>query len=231
MYCMRPVDAVSLEAAETGLAAQLFEPHKQQPGNAAIHSKPDRSGRIGPNAVLQLMAALAGPAERPLLVPIFERASCTGYLKNPPDEMIPEQDAAALHSALFDIAGPDGARTISTDAGRRTADYVMANRIPGFAKTILRALPARLAAPLLASAIAKHAWTFCGSGSFSIVKCGGARSLVIKIANNPLATPGCAWHCAVFERMFQHLVSATAIVQHNQRHTLDQKFCVFTIRF
>lgn len=231
MYCMRPVDAVSLEAAEAGLAAQLFESHEQQTGNAVIHSNPDRSGRVGPNAVLQLVAALAGPSERPLLVPIFERASCADYLKNPPDEMIPERDAAALHQALFDIAGPTKAHAIAADAGRRTADYVMANRIPGFAKTVLRALPPSIAGPVLVRAITKHAWTFCGSGNFSIEKSGGAQSLVIKIANNPLETPGCPWHCAVFERMFQQLVSSKALVRYKKCHSQCSEACLFSISF
>ncbi|MEM9618679.1 MAG: bacteriochlorophyll 4-vinyl reductase [Pseudomonadota bacterium] len=231
MYCMRPVDAVSLEAAEAGLATQALESHWRRADEIISRPKPVTSGRVGPNAVLQLAAALAGPAERPLLVPVFEQAGCANYLKTPPEEMIPESDAAALHQAVFDIAGSERARTISADAGRRTADYVMANRIPGFAKTILRALPPGIAGPMLARAIEKHAWTFCGSGSFSIVKGGGARSLVVKIANNPLETPGCAWHCAVFERMFQQLVSSKALVRYKKRHSQDSEACLFSISY
>lgn len=231
MYCMRPVDAVSLEAAEAGITTHLFEPHKRQTGNAATHSVPDKSGCVGPNAVLQLAAALADPAERPLLVPVFERAGCANYLKNPPEEMIPESNAAALHQALFDIAGPTKARAMAADAGRRTADYVMANRIPGFAKTILRALPPGIAGPMLARAIEKHAWTFCGSGQFAVTKGAGLRSLIITITDNPLATPGCPWHCAVFARMFQKLVSSKARVTHKQRFSQGGEICLFHISY
>jgi divinyl protochlorophyllide a 8-vinyl-reductase len=45
---------------------------------------------------------------------------------------------------------------------------VAAHRIPGPFRRLLRALPARLAVPLLLKAFARHAWTFAGRGRFTV---------------------------------------------------------------
>jgi hypothetical protein len=58
------------------------------------------------------------------------------------------------------------AGAILAKAGQGTADYILAHRIPGPAKALIRALPAPLGARLLTAAIARHAWTFTGSGRF-----------------------------------------------------------------
>ena len=61
-------------------------------------------------------------------------------------------------------------------------------------------------------AIAKHAWTFAGSGSFRVVT-----PWRFEIVDNPIVrgersdTPLCHWHAAVFERLYQVLVDRTAM--------------------
>jgi divinyl protochlorophyllide a 8-vinyl-reductase len=68
-------------------------------------------------------------------------------------------------------------------------------------------LPAPLAARALAKAIEKHAWTFCGSGTFRTVS-----PYCFEIENNPIVRgeisshPLCHWHAAVFERLYRSLV-------------------------
>lgn len=117
-----------------------------------------------------------------------------------------EGPAARLHAAVrHDL--PAEAPAILAQAGRRTADYILAHRIPRPAQAVLRALPPALAAPVLTRAIAKHAWTFAGSGLFRV-----AGRLTFEIADNPLIrgerapAPLCVWHAAVFERLFRTLV-------------------------
>jgi divinyl protochlorophyllide a 8-vinyl-reductase len=70
---------------------------------------------------------------------------------------------------------------------------------------VIRALPAPVGARLLSIAIAKHAWTFAGSGRFAVKR---ARPLTVTIAANPLGlrqgSPSCHWHAAVFERLYAH---------------------------
>ena len=82
--------------------------------------------------------------------------------------MVDEVPVARLHQALR-RRWPGEAADIAARAGRGTGDYILANRIPGAAKRILKVLPAGLRARVLAKAIAKHAWTFAGSGRFRVV--------------------------------------------------------------
>lgn len=129
-------------------------------------------------------------------------------LDAPPSDagLMPEGPAARLHHAVRETLGP-AAPWVLAEAGRATGDYILAHRIPRAAQAVLRTLPAALSAPLLKAAIAKHAWTFAGSGQFST-----RPGLVFEIARNPVIagesspTPLCHWHAAVFERLFRTLV-------------------------
>src|SRR6056297_836771 len=135
-------------------------------------------GRIGPNAVLQLLPVLDA-AEPGLAVRMLAAAGLDG----PPSDagLMDEGPAAALHRTVR-RARPD-ADALLARAGRGTADYILAHRIPGPAQAMLRALPGPVAAPLLARAIARHAWTFAGSGRFRIA---GRAPPVFELAGNPL---------------------------------------------
>ncbi|SEN32016.1 divinyl protochlorophyllide a 8-vinyl-reductase [Roseovarius tolerans] len=162
--------------------------------------------RIGPNAVLQLAPAMdrfAGEAaRRALFAPV-------GFDPLPGAEaMIDERPVAALHRALR-RGHPDIADRIARAAGTATGDYILANRIPRAGQTLLCALPASLAAPLLTRAILAHGWTFCGSGQLTAR---GRHPVVFTLENNPIpqvgesAAPVCHWHAACFERLFTRLV-------------------------
>lgn len=162
-------------------------------------------GVIGPNAILQMLPAIEQARGAEILARILEHA----HLASVPDgtHMIPETDAANVHRQLRRQAPKEAAR-ISAEAGRRTADYILAHRIPQPAQRLLRSLPASIAAPLLSRAIAGHAWTFAGSGRF---RRRGAWACAI--IDNPLIRgehaphPLCDWHSAVFERLYQVLVA------------------------
>jgi len=91
------------------------------------------------------------------------------------------------------------------------AGYVCAVRMWGIAKTGWRVLRRRIAARMLLRAIRRNAWTFAGSGVCAITT---GPALAVYIVDNPLPTPGCAWHRAVFERLFQRLVDPNARVRH-----------------
>lgn len=163
---------------------------------------PAGAARIGPNAILQLVAVL--DREGPGTGGAFLRAA--GVPLPPADAMAPEADCRAAHLALRRLR-PD-APALLRAAGLATGDYILAHRIPGPAQRLIRALPATLGARLLAAAIARHAWTFAGSGRFRIA---ARRPLTFEIAGNPLCpddagAPACVWHAAVFERLFARLV-------------------------
>jgi divinyl protochlorophyllide a 8-vinyl-reductase len=185
------------------------------------------AGLVGPNAVIQLAEALraapdaAGAAER-----VFGQAGFPRFLRSPPSDMIDEAIPARLFAALWRELQPAMAARIAHDAGRRTGSYVLANRIPSAARWVLRALPPRLAAPLLLKAIRKHAWTFAGSGTCRVAS---GRPCVITIEHNPLAMPGGAWHVGVFECLVRALVSRKAVVRYIDNPSDGVAICRFEI--
>jgi divinyl protochlorophyllide a 8-vinyl-reductase len=162
-------------------------------------------GRIGPNAVLQLLPVVEERLGAARVGPLLAAAGLGG----PPDgtAMIPQGEAVRLHRAVR-AAEPVSWPGLLAEAGARTADYILANRIPAPARTVLRLLPAGPAAHLLSGAIARHAWTFAGTGRFRAVD-----AWTFEIAGNPFvgeetsAHPLCVWHAAVFEGLYCSLVS------------------------
>jgi divinyl protochlorophyllide a 8-vinyl-reductase len=160
---------------------------------------------IGPNAVLQTVAVMEerlGAADTgAILLDAQIHAMPCG------EHMIPEIQALRLHRWLA-LHEPMGCFLIAEEAGRRTADYIIANRIPPAAVWLLRHLPAMLAAPLLMAAIRKHAWTFIGAGVFAPA---GAWDFTIDrtAAEDTIPLPDSLfhWYAAVFTRLYAELVA------------------------
>lgn len=163
------------------------------------------AGRIGPNAILQLVDVLERRGEGALLSAVLAEAG----VERPPRDagMLPEGDCAAVHQALRRVAS--GADGLLEAAGLATGDYILAHRIPKLAQGVLRVLPGGMAALVLTRAIARHSWTFAGTGEFRVES---SRPLVVSVARNPLVagwqakTPQCIWHVAVFRRLYGRLV-------------------------
>jgi len=188
--------------------------------------------RIGPNAVLQLMEALKAAGLARLSAPAFAAAGVAEWLVDPPTVMVEEHRVARLHQTVRSVA-PDGqGKLLMAKAGRLTADYILANRIPKPAQALLKILPTCFAARVLVPAIGAHAWTFAGSGRFS----GRAGPpTVFELAGNPLCVgeratePVCAWHAAVFQRLFQVLVSPAARVAETDCEACGDPCCRFVL--
>jgi divinyl protochlorophyllide a 8-vinyl-reductase len=192
------------------------------------------AGRIGPNAITRVAEAL-GPARA---APVFRHAGLAAYLDSPPQAMVDEREVIALHAALRSDLGEAEARRVSADAGRRTAAYLLAHRIPAPAQVVLKVLPAGLAARALLKAIGGHAWTFAGSGRFSAeIASGRGQPVVLTIQNNPLcrgvhsAEPACDYYLAVFEVLFRTLVHRGATVTETACEACGDPACVFEIRW
>ena len=174
---------------------------------------PASQARIGPNAITQLVAVLDRVEGRVVRDQVMAAAGVA--VPDPALGMIPEGDAAAVHLALR-MAVPERAEGLLRLAGLATGSYILRHRIPRAAQWVIRALPAPLAARVLAAAIARHSWTFAGSGAFRIV---GWRPLVFEVAGNPLVAglrgdhPMCHWHAAVFEQLFARLVWKGCVVR------------------
>jgi divinyl protochlorophyllide a 8-vinyl-reductase len=145
--------------------------------------------RLGPGRVAPLMAA-AGLAAAP-----------------DGTAMVPEDGCVRLHRALR-AAEPVQWPDLLAEAGARTAGYILAHRIPAPARAVLKLLPAGPAARLLSGAIARHAWTFAGTGRFR-----APDPWHFEIEGNPFvrgetcAHALCVWHAAVFEGLYRALVS------------------------
>lgn len=186
------------------------------------------AGRIGPNAILQLVDVLERRGEGALLSAVLAEAS----VARPPRDagMLPVADCAAVHQALRRLA--PAAEGILEEAGLATGDYILAHRIPRLAQGVLRVLPEFMAAPVLTKAIARHAWTFAGTGEFQVES---FRPLVVSVARNPLVagwgaeTPQCIWHAAVFRRLYGRLVWPSVTVKETACCAGGDAVCRFEI--
>ena len=192
------------------------------------------SGRIGPNAVIRLAEALDAVESKAVTRKLFTGAGLESYVLTPPEAMVPEEQVTVLHRQLRGALGPGRAASVSWIAGLRTADYLLANRIPKPAQRLLRLLPARLAAFILLKAIGAHSWTFAGTSRFSW-KMG--RPVTLRFEDCPLcradraAEPCCGYYSATFERLFRELINPDTTVTETECIATGGKACRFEIRY
>src|SRR3954452_21912370 len=133
-----------------------------------ISEPPQRAAAlIGPNAVIQLLAALNEGDRQDLARRACIEAGVSGWFHTPPQHMVDERAVGRLHRAVRRALPLETANVLMAEAGRLTADYLLAHRIPRAVQVLLRCLPARAAAALLVKAISAHAWTFAGSATFT----------------------------------------------------------------
>jgi divinyl protochlorophyllide a 8-vinyl-reductase len=183
-------------------------------------------GMVGPNAIIQIAAALRAAGGEAKARQVFAAANLTALLSTPPEHMVDQAVAGCLHDALRNtIPGPEAER-IARDAGCRTADYLLANRIPQAVQWLMKILPATLSARILLKAMQANAWTYAGTGN---VRTAPGNPCVLTITHNPLAQPGCPWHCGVFERLFQTLVHNNAAVAYVSCRACGTDTCRFEV--
>ena len=188
--------------------------------------------RIGPNAVIQVAAALANRLGAGYARELMVAAGLGAYVQLPPQKMIDEREVIRLHTLLRERLQPSTASEVVRAAGLATGDYLLAHRIPRLAQWVLRALPAPLAGPLLLGAIRRHAWTFCGSGHFHAR---AGRPIMISIENCPIcrganaARPQCEYYAATFSRLFTRLVHRRIRVRETACQACGADQCRFEI--
>jgi divinyl protochlorophyllide a 8-vinyl-reductase len=193
-----------------------------------------RRAKIGPNAITRVAETLRFEVGETRAASLFAAAGLLGYYVSPPEAMVDEDDVARLHRQLrlsFDAAH---AAHVSRVAGIKTADYLLARRIPKPVQWVLLRLPPALASRALLSAIRRHAWTFAGSGVFTAYAGSPVR---LEIKNNPLCRgsntdgPACDYFAATFERLFQVLVHPAAKVTVLACEAAGAPSCVFEVRW
>ncbi len=200
-------------------------------------TKPNESlpsgGRIGPNAITQVAAALDGRIGPARARALFEAAGLDAEWRAPPCSLVDEARVVALHRTLWQQLQPAEFRVVMREAGRTTGEYLLANRIPAPAQRLLRALPAMLSGLLLAAAIRRHAWTFAGSGRLHVR---GIRQQTFLLEDGPLCRgleatrPQCDYFAATFERLYRRLVSPALEVIETECAAMGAGACRFEIR-
>jgi divinyl protochlorophyllide a 8-vinyl-reductase len=195
------------------------------------------SGQIGPNAIIQVHRALEQMLGAPLSERVFAEADLARHLLRSPQRPVPEQEVRSLHMALRHALGESQAEAVAREAGRRTAQYLLAHRIPGPAQALLRLLPARLALGALLRAMQPQAWTFAGSGRFdSHMIWRGPTLAVLSIHDNPLCRglqlpdPACAYYAATFEHLMRTLVHTRCDVVETDCEAMGAPACRFEVR-
>lgn len=196
-------------------------------------SAPAETGRVGPNAITRMAEAISLIADNSARDTIFTEAGLGAYLADPPTRMVPDEEVALLHATAFALLGVPLARRIGAEAGRRTGAYLLAHRIPKFARLVLPLLPRRIALHLLLQAIERHAWTFAGRGIFAweAMRDGFALSL----ADNPVSRkvsaeePVCDYYQATFETLFQALAGPGIRVEEIACSAQGDPRCIFKV--
>jgi divinyl protochlorophyllide a 8-vinyl-reductase len=192
---------------------------------------PRPAGEIGPNAITQTVAslrAMVGDDEAATTL----RAATGRSLDNMPAAMVHESEANALMSMIRQRYEPAIASRLLRDAGERTAQYLLAHRIPPVVQALLRLLPAPLSLRLLLWAIARHAWTFAGSGQFTYII---GEPTTLRFANCALCrghasfAPICEYYAATFERLFRQVVHRSTLVHEVECCAAGGSVCRFVL--
>jgi divinyl protochlorophyllide a 8-vinyl-reductase len=199
---------------------------------------PQITGRIGPNAIIRMAEAIERHEGNDAARRMLQAAGLGAYIAARPENMVDEREVIRLHRVVRAEYGATRADLLSRVAGLATGDYLLANRIPKPVQTLLKLLPARLAAHVLVTAIGKHAWTFCGSGRFEAAfgPIGSGR-LRLAVIDGPLSrgvrssTPVCAYYAATFERLFRALVHRRVTVEEIECQAAGGSACVFEVRW
>lgn len=201
---------------------------------AGAPPEPERpAGRVGPNAVTRVDQALVALFDAATRDRVFAEAGLLHHVRRPPEAMVDEDDVARLTRAVRVTLGPRDADRIGREAGRTTADYLLARRIPTAARLLLRALPAPLAARLFARAIARHAWTFAGSGRFGHRWRDGG--LDLRIDDSPVCRlvddghRACSYSAATFAGLFGAVLGRPVRVEETACRAAGDPSCRFRV--
>jgi divinyl protochlorophyllide a 8-vinyl-reductase len=193
--------------------------------------------RIGPNAIIQTAAVLRDRMGVARATAVLQEATGRGWLEMP-TQMVEESEVRALlHSCLAHF-GHRATQAVLRESGHRTADYLLAHRIPRPVQWLLRLLPARQGFRLLSQAMARHAWTFAGSGRFRATLHGAdSHAPELAIDDCPLCrglslpSPVCDFYAGTFERLLSVLVRRDTCVAQVESAASGGCCCRYVVRW
>jgi len=190
------------------------------------------AGRIGPNAVIQTATALrarVGVERADAMV-----AAATGRPPGAwPDAMVDEGEVIRLVHTLHEDLDPALREAVLRDAGVRTAEYLLAHRIPPLAQRLLRALPAAVALRMLLLAIGRHTWTFAGTARVRIAR---GRVASVSLVHCPMCrglratTPACHYLAATLAQLARRLADSRYTVVETACEASGAPGCRFEFR-
>lgn len=192
------------------------------------------SARMGPNSITQVARALVDLHGAAMQHAIFQRAGLADLLDDPPQTPVPVNQVASLHRSLVLHLGETQAEAVCRLAGERTAEYLLAHRIPRAVQWVLRHLPPAWAARLLLRAIRRNAWTFLGRGLFFAEP---GRPAVIRFVGAPLCNgpalsePGSCYYQATFATLFHALVSPRTHIVHSRCSQCHGRVCEYRLTY
>lgn len=187
---------------------------------------------IGPNAIIQLANVLVDRCGRGTADALL-RESTRYSLTDLPGHMIPEEEPLAFAQRVMAEYGEARGTLLLRDAGARTGDYLLANRIPRVAQCLIRVLPKCPGLSILLRAMAAHAWTFAGSGRFATLRRAGTVELSFHgcamCRGMHGAGPVCDFYAGTFERLIRQLVSTTVRVHEVECQAHGGECCRFVV--
>ncbi|MBI3790877.1 MAG: bacteriochlorophyll 4-vinyl reductase [Gemmatimonadetes bacterium] len=192
---------------------------------------PRAGGIIGPNSILQLVDVLRTALGDATAERLLKRATGRTF-DHLPTAMIDEREPNRLVREVIGAVGAEDARRYLRDAGTRTGDYLLAHRIPRVAQWVMRLLPRAHGRRLLLGAMARHAWTFAGSGTFRIVP---GTLPTLEIAGCPMChgfrvgAPMCDYYAATFERLLQVIIDPQVVVREVACEAVGDAACRFVL--
>jgi divinyl protochlorophyllide a 8-vinyl-reductase len=185
--------------------------------------------KIGPNAIIQTVYALRAHYGDDEANDLLRRGDHAHLIDNLPAEMVDEAEFHALVHMVQAEIGEAQTASILQDAGQRTADYLLAHRIPRFFQRLVRLLPRRLGLALLLKAISRHAWTFVGSGQFRFHI---ARQPTIHVlVTYPSVTPVAHFYGGTFAHLLHTLIDPHATLQTATSQEASAIDCTYTLLF
>lgn len=188
--------------------------------------------RIGPNTIIQLAHVLRDRfGESTASTLLFES---TGYAMGAlPAAMVDEREAQAFVQRVVRALGEERGAPVLREAGTRTADYLMANRIPRAAQLVMKLLPQRAGLAVLLKAMQANAWTFAGSGSFGVKRTATGAELIFHACamcrDMHSQGPVCDFYAGTFEHLIRTLVSPRAMVREVECQARGAHCCRFEV--
>ncbi len=165
---------------------------------------------------------------------LLESAGLAQAWRGVPAERASDVEVRRLHRVLREQLGTSVARAVARDAGERAADHLAARLVPPAMQTVLRGLPASLAARLLLGRLRREAWTFAGDAQVEVL---AGRPAVVTVRGNPFCKgvhsddPSCDFVCAMLERWFTLWVHPRARAVEVACESTGASACRFEIRW